>query len=128
MSILKPDTSVIVGVSTAALVGFVYQFGLPNLSTVQATGSQDRNIEAGRKKAAWTSATVVAGLSLLTKDKTVFVIGGVAVIFLDWQARHANAVSPETGRVPVVGVSNQDYAPAGNVEQYEQQAAESYGW
>ncbi len=125
MSVLKPDTSVIVGVSTAALVGFVYQYGVPNLATIQATGAQDRNIEAGRKKAAWTSAVVVAGLSLLTKDKTVFVIGGVAVIFLDWQARHANAVSPETGRV---GLSNQGYAPAGNVAQYEQQAAEAYGF
>lgn len=108
MSILKPDTSVVVGVSTAALVGFVYSYGLPNVATMQATTPQDGNIEAGRKKAAWTGAAVVAGISLLTKDKTVFVIGGATLIALDWHARLANAAHPSDQKI----ISNEDYAPS----------------
>lgn len=111
-SILKPETSVVVGVSTAALVGFVYQYGLPNVATMQATSPQDVNIEAGRKKAAWTSAGLVSVLSLLTKDKTVFVIGGLAVIALDWHARFANAAHPSTGKI----VSNEGFQQSSDAE------------
>lgn len=110
-SILKPDTSVIVGVSTAALVGFVYSYGLPNLATVGATAAQDMNIDSGRKRAAWTGAAVVAGLSLLTRDKTVFVIGGVTLIALDWHARHANATPPNS----TSAISNVDFQPSSDM-------------
>lgn len=104
-SILKPETSVMVGVSTAALIGFVYSYGLPNVATMQATSPQDVNIEAGRRKAAWTSAALVAVLSLLTRDRTVFVIGSMSVVALDWHARLANAGDPVKGKV----VSNEAY-------------------
>jgi len=126
MSVLKPETSVMVGVSTAALVGFVYQFGIPNMATVGATAAQDHNIEQGRKRAAWTAGAAVALLALLTKDKTVFVIGGVAVIALDMHARHANATPPDASRV----ISNADYRPAADesARQVEVDDAESYGY
>lgn len=108
MSILKPETSVMVGVSTAALVGFVYSYGVPNVATIHATAPQDVNVDAGRKKAAWTSAAAVALLSLITRDKTVFVIGGLAVVALDWHARLANAANPTDGKI----ISNEGYQPA----------------
>lgn len=99
MSLLDPKTSVMVGVSTAALVGFVYSYGVPNVATIGATQAHDINIESGRKRAAWTAAAAVAVVSLLTKDKTVFVIGGATVIALDWHARHANATPPTSTKV-----------------------------
>lgn len=129
-SILKPDASVMVGVSTAALVGFVYSYGIPNLATIGATQAQDLNIESGRKKAAWTGAVVVAGLSLLTRDKTVFVIGGVTLIALDFHARHANA-TPPTSTSAIA--SNVDYQPSKDVDVQDvvqnddQQYAQGYG-
>lgn len=108
MSILKPETSVMVGVSTAALVGFIYSYGVPSMATVHATAPQDVNVDAGRKKAAWTGAAAVALLSLMTRDKTVFVIGGLAVVALDFHARLANAANPGTGKI----ISNEGYQPA----------------
>lgn len=108
MSILKPDASVMVGVSTAALVGFIYSYGVPSMATIHATAQQDHNVDAGRKKAAWTGAAAVAILSLMTRDKTVFVIGGLSVIALDWHARLANAANPADGRL----ISNDAYKPA----------------
>lgn len=112
MSILKPDASVMVGVSTAALVGFIYSYGVPSMAMVHATAAQDLNVEAGRKKAAWTGAAAVAILSLITRDRTVFVIGGLAVIALDWHARLANAANPTDGKI----VSNAGYRPAASPE------------
>lgn len=109
MGVLKPETSVIVGVSTAAMVYGVYSFSLPNTAVMHATDPADINIEAGRKKAAWTSAAVVGAVSLMTKDTTIFVLGGIMLIALDWHARHANAVAPDTGKL----VSTRGYEPAG---------------
>ncbi len=111
-SVLKPEGSITLGVAVAALTYGIYTFSTPNTSVIHATDAHDVNIEAGRKKAAWTSAAVVAGVALITRDKTIFVLGGAMLIALDWHTRHANAVSPETGQL----VSNEGYAPAaGNV-------------
>lgn len=107
-SILKPDTSVMVGVSTAALVGFTYNYGVPNVATISATKAQDHNVESGRRKAAWTSAAVVAIIALMTRDKTVFVLGGMTIIALDLHARLGNATDPRTGKL----VSNGAFQPA----------------
>jgi hypothetical protein len=108
MSVLKPEGSLTLGVATAAMVYGVYSFSLPNTATVQATDPNDQNIEAARKKAAWTSAAVVGAVALMTRDKTIFVLGGVMLIALDWHARHANAVSPDTGQL----VDTSGYQPA----------------
>lgn len=108
MSILKPDTSVMVGISTAALVGFIYNYGVPNVATIHATATQDHNVEAGRKKAVWTASAAVAALALMTRDKTVFVIGGASVIAFDWHARLANAADPADGKI----VSNAGFGSA----------------
>lgn len=112
-SVIKtPEGSLTLGVAVAALVYGVYTFSSPPTAVIQATKPGDINIEAARKKAAWTSAAVVGAVSLLTKDKTIFVLGGTMLIALDWHMRHANAVSPETGNV----ISNTGYEPATDME------------
>ncbi len=99
MSILKPEGSLALGAAVAGLTYGVYQFSLPNTATVHATTPGDINIEAGRKKAAWTSAAVVGAVSLLARDKVIFILGGVMLIALDVHARHGNWAHPETGKV-----------------------------
>lgn len=113
MSILKPEGSVTLGAATAALVYGVYSYSVPDMATVQATLPHDDAIESGRKRAAWTSAAVVAAISLIAKDKTVFVLGGLMVLGLDWHARHANSVHPETGKM--VHATLRSYQPAQEV-------------
>lgn len=107
MSILKPEGSIALGAAVAGLTYGVYSFALPNTATMHATTPQDVNIEAGRKKAAWTSAAVVGAVALLARDKTIFILGGTMLVALDWQARHANASHPETGKV----VTSTGYTP-----------------
>lgn len=99
MSVLKPEGSIVAGLATAALVYGVYQMDLPPMAVVGATEAHDANIESARKKAAWTTAAMVAGVSLLARDKTIFILGGGILVILDWHARHANAVHPATGEI-----------------------------
>src|SRR4051794_25768130 len=107
----RSATSPTLGASVAALVYGIYTFSTPPTAVIHATQAGDDNIERGRKKAAWTAAAVVAGVSLMTRDKTIFVMGGAMVVALDWHTRHANAVSPDTGQL----VDSAGYTPAGNV-------------
>jgi hypothetical protein len=100
---LKPSEEVQVGALTAAVVYGIFQLDAPNLSDVRA--SQPGTANAGHvhgsvKTAAWTAATVTAGLAILAKSPTIFIIGGVMTVIESWKFYHANAISPATGKVP----------------------------
>ena len=47
----------------------------------------------------WTSALLVTGSYLLTRDPNVFVAGGAAFVGIEWLYRHANQVDPNTGKI-----------------------------
>jgi hypothetical protein len=110
MSILKPEGSLTLGAATAAVVYAAYTFNLPNVATMTATLPHDSNIDSARKRAAWTSAGAVIVVSVLAKDKTIFVLGGLTLMALDWHARHANGIHPETGKT--VSATPKSYMPA----------------
>jgi hypothetical protein len=95
---LKPEVSLGVGLATAAVVWAVYSNATPNITDVRAAPPSDPHVDSSRKLASWTAAGVVAGISLLAKDPTVFILGGSMVVVLDWWHRHANEVNPDTGR------------------------------
>lgn len=95
----NPTASIGTSVGVMALVYTVYNSNLPPTAVQQATDAYDKNLEAGRKKAALLSVGTVAAISLLTKDITIFTLGGLAVLGMDWTARHAIATHPTTGRV-----------------------------
>lgn len=107
---LKPEVSLGVGLATAALVYATFNAALPSVADVRSAKAQDQDINASRNMAAWTSAGIVAAVSLVAKDPTVFVVGGAMVIALDWWHRHADQVNPTLGRVP--GGTGSTVAPA----------------
>lgn len=96
---LKPSESVMVSLATGAMVYGVYQYSLPSVAEVHATEPYNISLEAGRKKAMWTSAALVGGMFLLTHDPNVFMIGGLSFLALEWSHRHANATHPNTGKM-----------------------------
>lgn len=116
---LKPEISIGVGLATAAVVWSIYQNATPTIADIRAGAPQDETIDGTRKMAAWTAAGVVAGISLIAKDPTVFVVGGTMVVAVDWWHRHANAVNPDTGRATLpnvnVGQSVNDPTAGGEV-------------
>lgn len=118
---LKPEVSLTVGLATAAMVYGVYMNALPPVIDIRSTNQSDPQVASTEKTAAWTSAAVVAGVSLIAKDPTVFVLGGSMVVALAWWYRHANEVNPEFG----VAVPTGDRLP----EQFDESAmgdSESY--
>ena len=101
--LLKPEGSLAAGVATMAVVYTVYNSSVPPMAVIHATSPNDDNIEAGRKKAAITSAAVVGGISLIAKDPVIFILGSFTAVALDFMARHANATSPDTGKLVAYG-------------------------
>lgn len=95
---MKPEVSLGVGLATATVVYAVYSQATPTIADIRVSPAGDGNIESSRKMAAWTAAGLVGAISLISKDPTVFVVGGAMVIGMDWWTRHANLVSPLTGK------------------------------
>jgi hypothetical protein len=92
---LKPEISLGVGLATATVVYGVYSTTMPTVADLRKNEMDDPDAAATDKSAAWLSAAVVAGISLIAKDATVFIIGGSMVVALSWFYKHANAVNPE---------------------------------
>lgn len=111
---LKPEVSIGMGVAVAALVYGVYSNITPGMADIRAAQPGNGDVEGTRKQAAWMSAAVVSGVSLIAKDPTVFVIGGSMVIMLDWFTRHANEVDPRTGRAAVMPETDDGMADMGD--------------
>jgi hypothetical protein len=100
---LKPSEEIQVGALTAAIVYGIYQLDAPNLADVRASQPNTANanhVHGSVKTAAWTAAVVTAGLAILAKSPTIFIIGGVMNTIEAWKYYHANAISPATGKVP----------------------------
>lgn len=102
-SILRPDGSVALGIATAVFVYAIYSKGLPDTGTIHATDAGDVNIELARKKSAWAAAAAVSGITLLTKDISVFTLGAASIFVLDMHTRHANASNNQTGELVTQG-------------------------
>lgn len=98
---MKAEVSVPAALAVAAVVGGIYANVTPGLADIRATDAGDPHVQSTRKQAAWLAAGTVAGISLLAKDPTIFVLGGGMVIALDWYTRHADAVNPATGKASV---------------------------
>ena len=92
---LSPEASVGTGLACAALVYSIHQAASPSLADIRTIAPDNGDIDGTRKTATWIGLGVVSAISLLTKDMTVFIIGGSAVVACDWWTRHANAYDPQ---------------------------------
>ncbi len=105
---LKPEASVGFGLATATLVYGIYQNQLPSSTDIRMAESGDPDIQSAERAAAWTSAAIVAGVSIITGDPTVFIIGGSMLVAMSWLTRHADAVDPRAGVASLVGMRAAD--------------------
>lgn len=102
---LKPNEEIQVSALTVALVYGVYQLNAPNLADVRASQPGTPNSEhvhGSVKAAAWTATILTAGLALLGKSPTIFIVGGITNVIEAWKLMHANSIAPDTGKVPQV--------------------------
>jgi hypothetical protein len=98
-SVLKPDSSVMVGLAEAAAVYVIYQSALPNHADIRTAPPNDTTVESSRKGAAWKSAAVLGFVFLLTQDVNSFLIGGLALGGIDYMTKHSNGINPATGKL-----------------------------
>lgn len=109
---LKPEFSIMAGLTMGALVYGVYNTALPPAGDIRTVQENNVDVDSANRLAGWTSAAVVAGISLIAKDATIFIIGGSMVVALNWWYKHANQVKPEIGRViPMMSNESQNVNP-----------------
>lgn len=108
---LKPEMSLVVAAATGVLVYGIFVVELPSAADVHAATPYNAHVGGSITVAGWTAAAAVAGISLLAKDPTVFVVGGSLAAFLTWRYKHANSVNPATGEV-VMPPQNPGPSPA----------------
>lgn len=103
------------GLATAGTVFAVYQLNVGSVATAQATDANHPVLESSRKKAGYTSLAVVGGLSLITKDVNLFILGCGAIIAMEIIYRHGIMANPLTGKMENPKPLTSAYAPAENV-------------
>jgi hypothetical protein len=112
-SILKPSESVMAALAVAAVVYGVYQLDVGTVANAHATDANHPALESAKKKAGYTAIVLVGGLTLITRDGNVGVIGFGSIIAMELHYRQAIMASPETGRIQPPAASQ--YQPAENV-------------
>lgn len=122
----KPEVSLSLGIATAALVYGIYGRALPNLADVRAAVEKNHDVSSAERNAAWTSTAMVAAVSLIARDGTIFILGGTMVIAMSWWNRHANEVIPELGRAVPGFVREDDQPSPESMGANEDYAAEGY--
>jgi len=75
----------------------IYGRVLPNHADMRSAPSGDPDLDSAERSAAWTSAAIVSGISLLAKDPTIFTVGAGMIVAMSWLARHSNYTNPLTG-------------------------------
>jgi hypothetical protein len=98
MSLLKPEISIPAALALGVAVYGIYQVNLPSITEVRAAELDNQDVSSAERAATWESAGLVATISLIAKDPTIFLVGGLITIALSWKYRHANMVSPLTGK------------------------------
>jgi hypothetical protein len=105
-SVFKPEGSYLAGLGIAGAVYAIYQLDLGPVANVHASDPNHPVLETTRKKAAYTSFILVAGLTLLTKDQNVGVLGFGTIIAMELHYRHAIMSDPVTGVMQPPSVSS----------------------
>jgi hypothetical protein len=96
---LKPEVSLPLAMATAVGVYAVFQVEAPNLADVKGASPHNKIAAKSITTAGWTAAGMTAGVSLLAKDYTIFVVGGMVTLALILKYKHANVTEPNTGKV-----------------------------
>jgi len=104
---LKPNEELMVStVAVGAVIG-VYSGFLPSVADVAAGStpgqSSAKQVHGSVRQAVIASETLIAGMAVLAKSPTLYVVGTTANIVLAWHYHTANAKSPATGQVSQAG-------------------------
>lgn len=107
MSLLKPEISIPAALALGVAVYGIFQVNLPSITEVRAADMDNTDVAGAERAATWEAAGLVSTISLIAKDPTIFMVGGLITVALAWKYRHANAVNPMIGKAtgPLTGAA-----------------------
>jgi len=121
---LAPEASIGTGLAVCAVVYAIHSNFTPTMADMQGLPSGNQDVDAAERKATWLSAGVVAAVSLLAKDPTIFVLGSAATVALAFFSRHATWTDSKAG--PMVGAPGQSAVSANDVTTGPQMTTADY--
>lgn len=95
---LKPEYGVMSGLTVGAVVFAIHTQATPSQADIQALPAGNKDVDSAERKATIISAGVVAGISLLAKDPTIFIIGSAATLAMAIWTRHSNWTESAGGK------------------------------
>lgn len=100
---LKPNEELMTSsLAVGAVIG-IYQGFLPSVADVAAGSTPGQAshamVHGSVRQAVIAAETVVAGLAVLAKSPTIYVVGTIANVLMAWHYHAANARNPVTGKV-----------------------------
>jgi hypothetical protein len=113
-SILKPDASTMAGLATVGVVFSIYQLNVGSVAQATATDSNHPVLNSSRKKAGYTALALVAGLTLITKDANVGILGAGTICAMELSYRYGIMANPQSLKIENPN-PQAAYAPAENV-------------
>lgn len=100
---LKPSDELMASSLAVGAVTGIYSGFLPAVADVSAGSTPGQKsaqqVHGSIRQAAIAAETVVAGLAVLAKSPTIYVVGTVANVLLAWHYHVANARHPVTGKI-----------------------------
>lgn len=96
---LKPNEELVTSALAATLVYGVFQLDAPNLADTYSSKAGNTHVHGSVKAAVWTATALTAGIAILAKSPTVFVVGGLVTVVEAWKFHHANTFEPSTGKL-----------------------------
>ena len=94
---LKPEASIMSALAVSAVVFAIHSNATPTNADMQGLPVGTKDVDRSERQATWLSAGVVAGISLLAKDPTIFVVGSAVTVALAFTSRHALWTESKTG-------------------------------
>lgn len=90
---------ILIGVAAAAGGILVYDRFVPNAADIRTAEPFDQDIETAERQGLFAATAIVLVAAGLARSLEVFIIGGIAIVGIDFAIKHANAVSPATGKM-----------------------------
>jgi hypothetical protein len=89
----------LVGVGAAAGALLIYNHFVPGVADVRQVDAMNPDIESAEREALFASSAFVLVTAGVMRSLRTFIIGGVAIVAVDFAIKHANAVDPNTGKM-----------------------------
>lgn len=116
---MKPEVSLPVALATGSVVYAIFSNATPSFADMNVSAPDNTALSNANKSATLMSAAVVGGISLIARDSTVFIIGGMMTVAMAFWTKYHNMVDPATSRL---------LGTLGAEPQTQAQAPEAYGY